>query len=114
MDITARTKYVRMSPQKAMDLARAIAGKPVPVALQLAQFSERKAGFEIGKTLKSAIANAENNHELSADALWVKQCVIEEGPRLKRFWPRSRGMASPVLKRMSHVRVVLTDHKAAK
>lgn len=113
MDIIARTKYVRMSPQKAMDLARAIAGKSVPVALQLTQFSERKAGFEIGKTLKSAIANAENNHKLSADDLWVKQCVIEEGPRLKRFWPRSRGMASPVLKRMSHVRVVLTDNKAA-
>ena len=111
MDVFAVTKYVRMSPSKARDLARAIQGRSVADALKITEFSERKAAREIGKTLKSAIANAENNASLSADNLVVKMAAIEEGPHLERWWPRARGSASPILRRTSHVRIVLTDKK---
>ena len=113
MDVTATAKFVRMSPSKARDLARELQGLPVAEALKITQFSARKAAPLIGKTLKSAIANAENNAELSVDDLTVKEAVINEGPRMRRFWARARGGVSPVRKRMSHIRIVLTDGKVA-
>lgn len=109
MDIKAVSRFMRLSPSKARDLARAITGKPVPVALSMMEFSERKAAQMIGKTLKSAIANAENNYDLSAETLKVKTAVVDDGPRQKRYWPRSRGMARPILKRQCHIMVTLTD-----
>ena len=109
MDITAKTRYVRISPRKARDLARAIQGRTAAEALALVEVSERKAARWLGRTLKSAIANAENVHKVSADGLWVKRALVEPGPMLKRYWPRSRGMVSPILKRTSHIIVVLTD-----
>jgi large subunit ribosomal protein L22 len=112
MDVMALTKYVRMPPSKSRDLARAIQGRPVADALKVTEFSERKGAKYIGKTLKSAIANAENNAGLSADQLFVKQAAVEQGPTLKRWWPRARGSASPILRRTSHVRIVLTDRKS--
>jgi large subunit ribosomal protein L22 len=111
MEVQAVTKYVRISPSKARDLARAIQGLSVPEALKIATFSERKGAFQIAKTLKSAIANAENNAQLSADALYVREAVVETGPHIKRWWPRARGMVSPVLKRTSHIKITLTDEK---
>lgn len=113
MDVEAVSKYVRMSPSKARDLARAMQGKPAAEALRIADFNARKAGTLLGKTLRSAIANAENNAGLSADRLIVKAALIEDGPRLKRYWPRARGSASPILRRTSHVRIVLTEQKTA-
>ena len=112
MDIAATMKYARLSPMKARDLIRRVQGLPVAEALRITEFSERKVAVLLTKTLKSAIANAENRAKLSIDKLRVKQAVIEEGPRLKRYWARSRGSASPVLKRMCHIRVVLTDDVA--
>lgn len=109
MDIAATMRYARLSPTKARDLVRRLQGIPVVDALKIVEFSERKAGILLRKTLKSAVANAESRTKLSADKLRVKQAVIEEGPRLRRFWARSRGSASPVLKRMCHIRMVLTD-----
>ncbi len=109
MEITATAKYVRMSADKARDLTRQITGMPVEEALRAVQFSKRKASVYVGKTLKSAVANAENNAKLAVDSLWVKEAVIGEGPRMKRFHARSRGSASPLLKRMSHVKIVLSD-----
>jgi len=111
MEIVARTKNVRISPLKARDLARELQGLQVSAALRVVEFSERKAAFYLGKTLKSAISNAEHNNELDAETLIVKEAVVEEGPRLKRFWPRARGSVSPIRKRMSHIRIVLTDVK---
>jgi large subunit ribosomal protein L22 len=102
-----------MSSSKARDLARAIQGRSVSEALQITEFSERKAATVIGKTLKSAIANAENNRDLSADKLYVRVAAVEQGPALKRWWPRARGSASPILRRTSHVKIVLTDEKPA-
>lgn len=113
-EVMAVTKFVRMSPSKARDIARAIQGRSVAEALRVTEFNERKAAFQIGKTLKSAIANAENNAGLSADDLFVRLAVVEPGPHMKRYWPRARGSASPILKKTSHVRIVLTDKKPAR
>jgi large subunit ribosomal protein L22 len=112
MDVAATSRFVRLPPRKAFDLVRGMRGMSAADALNLTAFSPRKAAFEIGKTLRSAIANAENNAKLSAETLLVKEAVIEEGPRLKRFWPRARGSAGPVQKRTCHIRVVLTDGKS--
>ena len=109
MEVKATARYVRLSPSKARDLTRRMQGKPVSEALKVTELSERKAAFEIGKALKAAIANAQNNAKLSTDDLVVKQAVINEGPRLKRFWPRARGMVSPVKKKTCHICIVLTD-----
>ena len=111
MDVTAITRFARMSPLKGRALARSVQGLPVADALKVTQFTPGKAAALVGKTLKSAIANAETNAKLSVDDLVVRLAVIEEGPRLRRFWPRARGSASPILKRMAHVRIILTDGK---
>ena len=113
MEVTALTKYVRISPSKAVDLARAIQGLSVAEALKVTQFSVRKAAKLIGKTLKSAVANAENNANLSAEDLMVKEAAVTPGPVFKRFWARSRGSASPIRKRTSHIRITLSDGKSA-
>lgn len=112
MDVTATAKFVRLSPGKARDLARQVQGLPVADALKITDFSPRKAAYYIGKTLKSAIANAEDKAKLPPDELLVKEAVIEDGPRMKRYWPRARGAASPIRRRMCHIRVVLTDGKS--
>ena len=113
MQVMAVTKYVRISPWKARDLAQEIQGRTVTDALKITDFSERKGAFYIGKTLKSAIANAEHNAGLSADELIVEKAVVEQGPHIKRWMPRARGSASAILKRTSHIRIVLTDGKPA-
>lgn len=112
MEVTALSKYVRISPSKAMDLAKAIQGMPVAEALKVTQFSARKAAKLIGKTLQSAVANAENNANLAAEDLKVKEAVVMPGPVFRRSWARSRGSASPIRKRTSHIRVTVTDGNA--
>lgn len=109
MEVMAVTKRVRLSATKARDLARRLKGMTVAQALCLTTLNERKGAFEIGKTLKSAVANAEHNARLSVDDLWVKEASIDEGPAMKRYWPRARGMARPIKKRTCHITVVLTD-----
>lgn len=111
MEVTSTSKYVRMSPEKARDLARKVQGLSVTDALRITEFSERKGAFYLGKTLKSAIANAENNARLAVDDLRVKEAVVDEAARIKRSWPRARGSASPIIKRTCHIKVVLTDGK---
>ena len=109
MDVTAITRNVRMSAQKGRPLARTCQGLPVADALKIVEFSPRKAATILSATLKSAMANAKNNANLDVDTLKVKQCVFDEGARLRRFWPRARGSASPIAKRLCHCKVVLTD-----
>ena len=114
MEIKAVSKYVRLAPTKVRDLTRAITGKSVGEALRVVELNKRKGALALGKTLKSAIANAENNAELSADKLWVAKAVIEIGPTFPRYWPRARGSATPIRKKTAHVRITLTDEKPAK
>jgi large subunit ribosomal protein L22 len=109
MQVRSTTKYARISPKKMRDVAREIQGLAVSEALDALTYTPRKAAHLIGKTLKSAIANAENNHELSADELIVGEAVIGEGPTLKRFKPRARGSAGAIRKRTSHIFITLTD-----
>ncbi len=109
MQIHSTTKYARISAFKAREVAREIQGLPVATALDIVAFSPKKAAALIAKTLKSAVANAENNANLRADTLVVKEATIGEGPTTKRFQPKARGSAGPILKRSSHIRIVVTD-----
>jgi large subunit ribosomal protein L22 len=83
--------------------------KAVRAALDLVAFSPKKAAGFIAKTLKSAVANAENNANLRVDGLVVKEATVGEGPTMKRMMPRARGSGSRILKRSSHIRIILTD-----
>jgi len=109
MEVKAITKYQKMSPAKVGPVARLITGKSASVALDLLRAMPKKSARMIEKTLKSAIANATNNNKLSADVLVVKSAVANEGPKMKRWQPKARGSAGPILKRMSHIEVVVTD-----
>src|SRR6201993_995544 len=109
MEVRSTYKYARISPLKAREVTREIQGLPVSAALDLLTFTPKKAALLIGKTLKSAIANAENNANLKPDGLVVKEAIVGEGPTLKRIMARARGSASRILKRTSHIRIVLSD-----
>ncbi len=86
-----------------------IQGLSASRALEVLRFVPRKSARMVEKTLKSAIANATNNAKLAADSLRVKEAVANEGPRLKRFQPKARGSAGPIIKRTSHIQIILTD-----
>ena len=109
MQVTSIYKYARISAFKAREVSREIQGLPVSAALDILAFSPKKAAGMISKTLKSAIANAENNDNLRASVLVVKEATIGEGPTFKRFQPKARGSAGPIRKRTSHIRIILTD-----
>lgn len=109
MAVKAVTKYNRMSAFKARDVARHIQGRPAMDALELLEFYPQKAARLISKTLKSAIANAENNDALDPETLIVKEAVVGEGPTFRRFRPKARGSAGPIRKRTSHIRIILDE-----
>ena len=109
MEVQALTRYARMSPKKVREVARTIQGRKAADAVDYLELVPRKSARLIVKTLKSAIANAENNNNLSADSLRVKSAIIENGPVLKRFKAGARGSAMPRRKKMSHIRIVLSD-----
>lgn len=114
MEVRSIYKYARISPFKVREVTREIQGLPVSAALDILAFTPKKAAFLINKTLRSAIANAENNANLKADGLVVKEAVVGEGPTFKRMMTRARGSGSRILKRTSHIRIVLTDEKPEK
>jgi large subunit ribosomal protein L22 len=109
MEVKAVTRYTRISAFKARNVTRHIQGLPALGALEMLEFYPQKAARVIYKTLKSAIANAENNNALNPQNLVVKEATVGEGPTIKRFMPRARGSASPINKRTSHVRIILTE-----
>ena len=109
MDIKSYSKYMRISPKKAREVARVLPGRKASDAVALLKYIPRKAARMFDKTLKSAMANAENNLNLSADDLYIREAIVDEGPALKRFRPCARGSAHPYKKRMSNLRVTLTD-----
>src|ERR671924_788924 len=112
MEVKSIYRYARISPFKAREVTREIQGLPVSAALDLLASTPKKAASLINKTLKSAIANAENNANLKPDGLVVKEATVGEGPTLKRIMARARGSASRILKRTSHIRIVLSDEIA--
>jgi large subunit ribosomal protein L22 len=109
MEVQALTRYARMSPKKVREVVRTIQGRKAPEAVQYQAHIPRKSARLNAATLKSAIANAENNNSLAADTLTVKSAVIENGPVLKRFKAGAKGSAKPRVKRMSHIRIILSD-----
>jgi large subunit ribosomal protein L22 len=113
MEVQALTRYAHMSPKKMREVARTIQGRKAPEAVDYLTLIPRKSARLIAKTLRSAIANAENNNNLSADGLTVKSAVIENGPVLKRFKAGAKGTAMPRRKKMSHIRIILSDGVAS-
>jgi large subunit ribosomal protein L22 len=109
MHAKAITRYVRISPQKCRLVVDQIRGKSVARALELLQFSARDAAHYVRKTLESAIANAEHNEGADIDELRVEAAHVDGGPTIKRWRPRAKGRATPVLKRTSHITVQVGD-----
>ena len=104
----AQAKYLRSSARKARLVIEHIRGKSVEDARAVLRHTPRGVARDIEKLLASAVANAENNHELVGDDLFVKEAYADEGPTLKRFRPRALGRATRIRKRTSHVTVTLT------
>jgi large subunit ribosomal protein L22 len=109
MQIKSIYRGARISAFKCREVTREIQGLPVAAALDILAFTPKKAATLVAKTLKSAVANAENNNNLRADRLVVQEATVGEGPTFKRFQPKARGSAGPIRKRTSHIRIILTD-----
>ncbi len=109
MEVQAITRNVRMSPQKMREVVRQIQGLPAQEAVAKLAFVPRKSARLVEKTLKSAIANAENNAKLKPEVLVVRQAVAQTAMRLRRFSPKARGSAGPIIQRYSHIKIVLSD-----
>lgn len=109
METKAVAKYIRISPQKARLVADVVRGKNVDTALITLRFMPKKAAKIIRKVLESAVANAEQTETIDIDTLYVKEIQINGGPMLKRFRPRAMGRATRILKRTSHITVVVDE-----
>jgi ribosomal protein L22 len=107
--VRAQAKWVRMSARKARIVLDHIRGRPVPEARTILAFTPRAAATDIGKVLRSAVANAEANHGLDGDDLVVESAYADEGPTLKRWKPRARGRVNRIRKRTCHVTLVLVE-----
>ena len=113
MEAKAILRTARISPQKARLVADQVRGLPVARAADLLQFSDKKAAAMIRKVLWSAISNAENNLGADIDELKVTSIMVDEGPVLKRFMARAKGRGTRILKRTSHITVVVGSGKKA-
>jgi ribosomal protein L22 len=106
--VRAQARYVRTSARKARMVCGHIRGKSIVEARAILAFTPREVARDWSKLLESAVANAENNHELLEDDLIVREAFADEGPTIKRFRPRAMGRATPILKRTSHLTITLT------
>ena len=114
METKAQAKYIRISPRKARMVVDQIRGKSVEDARLALRFIERAAAEVVENTLNSAVANAEDQHKVRAEALKVSAAYVDEGPTLKRFKPRAKGAASRINKRTCHITVVVSNGKKDK
>ena len=110
MEVQAITRNVRMSAQKMREVVRQIQGMNALQAQAVLAVVPRKSARFVAKTLKSAIANAENNNGLKPEVLRIKEVLAQRATTLRRFTPKARGSAGPVLKRNCHVKIVLSDN----
>ena len=106
---SAKLSYARIPVQKACFVLDAIRGKDVQSALALLSYNPRYASGVIKKLLESAIANAENNNGMNVENLYIAECYANQGPTMKRVKPRAQGRAYRILKRMSHITIVLDE-----
>ena len=112
MRVSATAKYIGRSTRKTRLVTRAIVGRKVEDAAAILRFMPQGSAKDVAKVLKSATANAENNHDLSADDLVIVAAIADEGPTIKRFRPRAQGRAFPIHKPMSHITIVLESKEA--
>ena len=109
MEARARLRYARISPRKVKIVLDVIRNKPVGVAMGILKNTPKAASEYLEKLLASAIANAENNHNMDVNNLYVSECFATQGPTLKRVQPRAQGRAFRILKRTSHITLVLKE-----
>lgn len=109
MEVTAKLRYARISPQKVRLVADQVRSLSVEKALEILAFSPKKAAVLLRQVLESAIANAEHNEGADVDELKVSAVSVDEGPMLKRIRPRARGRANRIIKRTSHINVTVGD-----
>ncbi len=109
MQAKATAKYMRVSPRKMKFVCDMVRGKNVDEALSILRFTPRKGADILEKVVKSAVANAENNFDMDRDSLYVAEVYANQGPTLKRWRPRAQGRAYKILKRTSHISVVVKE-----
>ena len=116
MEVQALTRYAHMSPKKVREITRVIQGRSASEALEMVRFIPRKSARLVAKTLKSAIANAEDLKEhkkeyagMRTDRLVIKEALAQTASSFKRFTPKARGSAGPIIKRNCHIKIVLSD-----
>ena len=109
MEVKATAKYMRISAQKVRKIVGAIKGKPAEAGINALKFMPQKSAGLVEKILRSAIANADQNAKMDVDSLVIKNIIVDEGPTLKRFRARARGRASRILKRTSHITVIVSE-----
>ena len=112
MRVSATAKYIGRSTRKTRLVTRAIVGRKVEDAAAILRFMPQGSAKDVAKVLKSATANAENNHDLSADDLVIVDAIADEGPIIKRFRPRAQGRAFPIHKPMTHITIVVESKEA--
>ena len=111
MKVHASARFIRQSPYKVRRVLDLVRGLPVVEARSVLKFTQRRAADPISKTLESAVANAAHNHALDSEELFVVEAFADEGPTLKRYRPRARGRATQILKRTSHITIVVGDDR---
>jgi large subunit ribosomal protein L22 len=109
MEVIARARYIRRAPRKARLVAEMVNGLRVVDALAQLEFSPKLAAVDVAKAIKSAAANAEHNHQLARDQLWLKQVLVDEGPTMRRHRQVSRGMAHEYFHRTCHITAIVED-----
>lgn len=109
MEARAYLRNARIAPRKVQIVLDLIRNKPVDIALATLELTPKAASPMVAKLLKSAMANAENNHNMNKDDLYVSECFVCPGPIMKRVMPRARGRAFRILKRTSHITLVVKE-----
>jgi len=109
MEVKAVTRYVRIAPRKVRIVTELVKGKPAEEALTILKFLPKKAARLVSKTLQSAVANAEQNPNIDVDTLYIKRIYVDGGPSMKRWRARAMGRATRILKRSSHITIVLDE-----
>ena len=109
MEAKAVAKYIRISPRKAAQVADLVRGNSVGEAYAILKFTPNKGAAIIEQVLKSAVANAEHNYNMDVDKLYVSTIFVDQGPSLKRFKPRAMGRADGIMKRTSHITVMVSE-----
>ena len=109
MEVKAVSKYVRISPRKVHIMIDAVKGKPVEAALEILKFMPQKAAYIVEKITRSAVSNADQHPDIDVDSLVIRNIIADQGPTLKRFKARARGRGTRILKRTSHITVILAE-----